>query len=145
MHGIRGNRGQYLFQRDHESLPLTGIEHGNGITKNPAAGLQHLSRHGSPLVSEDHSNRTAVTTCLPLRVALRHELINDTYRGRLRPAKRPPELLDSQARLLRKNRQPSAQSTRMPGRGFHSRGQRVGHRDDQRTQQILQTTAHDNK
>ncbi len=104
MHGIRGNRGEHLLQRGHESLPLTGIEHGNGITKNPAAGLQHVSRRRNPLVSQDYSNRPAVTTCLPLRMALRHELINETYRGRLRPVKRPSELLDSQARLLRKDR-----------------------------------------
>jgi hypothetical protein len=56
MLGIRGNRGQYLFQRGHESLPLTGIEHRYGITKYSAPGLQHVSRRGSPLVSQDDSD-----------------------------------------------------------------------------------------
>ncbi len=63
--------------------------------------------------------------CSPFRLALGNELIDNTYRGRLRAAQWPPELLDPLAWLLRKKHQPSGHRAGMPGSAFNSRGQGI--------------------
>jgi hypothetical protein len=136
--GIRGDCSEHLLQHCFQSLPLTPIEYGDGVAKNAAAGLQDPSCRGSPRVREDHRDRSVITACSPLCVAVGDELIDDTYRGGLRTAKRPSQLLDPKAGLLREDSQSGADGARVSGRRLHGARQRVRHGYYQRSQQVLQ-------
>lgn len=82
---IGGGRGEDLLQKGRENLPLTRIEHRECLAENGGTGVQHLRRRANPLITEDHRDRAVIAAWSPFRPALGNELIDDTYRGRLRP------------------------------------------------------------